>query len=106
MSVMKDRRRRSTSIKMIGIVGIGLTMIDIAEIITGRGISSRRSRRRRNKMDFFLLKSQCRLYKYLCLLFLEKNANEKDQDRHSTTTEGIKTTTKESFGIPSPGCQG
>lgn len=111
MSVMKDLgiRRRDTKEKIEGIVGIVVMMIDIAEIITvitERGISLKRRRRRRYQMHFFLLKFQCRLYKYLCLLFLEKNANEKDQDPHSTTTVGIRTIIKESFGIHFHGCQG
>lgn len=36
--------------------------------------------------------------KYPCLLFLEKDANEKDQDRRSATTAETKPTTMANFG--------
>jgi hypothetical protein len=38
--------------------------------------------------------------KYPCLLFLEKDANEKDQDPRSATTAETKPTTKVNFGTP------
>lgn len=85
MRVIEGPRRRSISIERIGIVGIGVTT-DIEGIITGSGTSSKRRKergrkiRRRSLMASFRLRFPCRLYKYPCLLFLEKNANAKDQD--------------------------
>jgi hypothetical protein len=65
----------------------------------------RKSERRRLKCRLSLHKFQC-LYKYPCLLFLEKNANERDPGRHSITTAGTKTTTRASSGTPSLGYPG
>lgn len=111
MRVIEGPRRRSISTERIGIVGIGV-MTDTEGIITGSGTSSNRRNergrkiKRRSRMACFRLRSPCHLYKYPCLLFLEKDANAKDQDPLLTTTAGIRTTTKANSGTPSPGCQG
>ena len=84
MRVIEGPKRRSISTEMIRTEGTGATT-DIEGIITESATSSKRGRgrrrKRRSKMAFFRLRFQCRLFKYPCLLFLEKNANAKDQDR-------------------------
>jgi hypothetical protein len=86
---------------MIAIAGnIEGTPIGIGEIGTkiSREIRIKRGRRRQNP-----LKYPCPS-KYPCPLFLEKDANERGQDRRSTTTEGTRLIMRENFGILFLGC--
>jgi hypothetical protein len=71
------------------------TPIDIGEkgIKISREIKTKRGRRNQNP-----LKYPCPS-KYPCPLFLEKDANEKGQDRRSTTIEGTRPIMRENFGI-------
>jgi len=83
-------------------------MIEIAEIIaikkidTGRieidtKIERSNVKKIRKLMKSYRYKFPCPS-KYPCLLFLERDANEKDQDLRLTTTAETKPTTKVSFG--------
>lgn len=85
---------------------IVIILIDIGRTGTVNNIERRTEKRKKIKKltSFYPPKSPCR-FKYPCLLFLESDENERDQDPHSTITAGTKTTTRVSFGIRFPGCQ-
>jgi hypothetical protein len=90
-------------------------MIAIAEIIAIRKIDTGRIEidtiieRSKVKKIRKLIKSYPQKFpcpsKYPCLLFLERNANEKGQDLRLTTTAETKPTTMVSFGTPFHGYQ-
>jgi len=63
---------------------------------------------RRDKMLSNNKRKQCRYkfpcrYKFLCLQFQDKEEKGSDPDHHFHITQEIKTITKETFGIHSPG---
>jgi hypothetical protein len=86
---------------MIGIAGIiEATPIDTAKIgiKTSFEIRIKKGIRRWNP-----LKYPCPS-KYPCPLFLEKDVNERGQDRRLATIEGTRPVTRANFGILFPGC--
>ena len=68
-----------------------------------RTIISREIRTKRGRRSYNPLKYPCPS-KYLCPLFLEKDENEKDQDRRWTTIVGTRRIMMENFGTLFLGC--